>query len=88
MLLLSSLKGTLFLFWIVTSYLMCAQIKTEKNSPFRNVFGSMKKLEIEKNGQLHETEHSWGVQMEKVFPKKKGRKKKAKKWLHVRKMFT
>lgn len=77
MLLLSSLKGTLFLFWIVTSYLMCAQIKTEKISTLRkNVCGSMKKKARNRKMVNDMFQHSfWGVQMEKVFfSRKKGEK--------------
>lgn len=81
MLLLPSLKGTLFLFWIVTSYLMCAQIKTEKFS-LPKYFRSMKKLEIEKKkwSTTCFNIHSWGANG-KSFSKRgeRGKEKTSKK---------
>lgn len=60
MLLLSSLKGTLFLFRIVTDYVIaiwceCAQIKSDEKLPSwkRKHKHIEKKLKQEKTGQLH-----------------------------------
>jgi hypothetical protein len=87
MLLLSSLKGTLFLFWIVTSYLMCAQIKTKKNSlPYGKCLWKHEKARNRKKWSTTCSNIVFGgaANGKSFFSEKKG----GEKWLHVRKMFT